>query len=360
MRASVDSLSDCENDYHSILLRGVAAAMGIEAHYIVAPYGGTYAMPIRWLTFVVGGRRYCYAAGWLVEAGRDPWGRLGRHINEDATILIRDKMQLKVHLAERGFGVPSGQVYRRTDLAAALRAFDRFSGPVCVKPNQGTHGGSVVASINTREEYEAAIRRVAAKHQKILVEDSVVGSVIRFFYVRPTVVAAKLSRPASVVGDGICDLTGLIEAKNIVRQRRAVPGHLPIVVDDEVRRFLGTQGRKLEDVPAAGERVFLRGTSNSATGADSIAAPGLVHPSYFEVIGAACNSVPGLNISAADVMIRDPGEPAAPGNYWILEMNRNPGVTSFHHPWKGKAQNVCEAVLDLLERGCPPESQTRS
>lgn len=350
----MDSLTDDTNDYHAICMRAAAAAKGIDARYVITPYGGRFSEPMRWLTFLAGGRRYFFSAGWLVEGGRDPWGRLGRHVNEDATLVVRDKNRLKLHLADRGFGVPCGRVFRRDDLATALGAFDTMPGPLCVKPNLGTQGDSVVTSIRRRADFEAAVRRVAAGYQKILVEESVSGSLIRFFYVRPVVVAVKLSRPASVVGDGSADLIRLVEAKNLRRRRRAVPGHLPIVVDDEVRRFLGTQGRRLEDVPVDGERVYLRGTSNGATGADSITAPGLVHPSYAGVVAAACNSVPGLNFSAVDVMIRDPGEPAAPGAYWILEMNRSPGVTPYHHPWKGEAQNVCAAVLDLLERGCEP------
>lgn len=354
----MDQHTDDTRDYHAICMRRAASEKGIDAHYVIAPFGGRQTTPMRWLTFLAGGRRYYFCGGWLVEGGRDPWGRLGRHVSEDATILVRDKTRLKRHLAGLGFGVPSGQVFRRQDLEAALRAFDGLSGPLCVKPNQGSQGDAVFTSIRNRVEYQAAIRHVAARYQKILVEESVAGTLIRFFYVRPAVVAVKLSRPASVVGDGLGNLNRLTEAKNAWRRERAVPGHWPIVVDDEVRRFLATQGRRLEDVPAAGERVYLRGTSNGAVGADSIAVPGLAHPSYAAVIAAACTSVPGLNLSAVDVMIRDPAEPATPGNHWILEMNRSPGVTPYHHPWKGEPQNVCGAVLDLLERGCERSAET--
>lgn len=356
----MDAFTDDPRDYHSICMRRAVAAKGIDAHYIIAPYGGRLTRPLRWLTFMAGGWRYYFSGGWLGEEGRDPWKRLARHVSDDATILVRDKNRLKSHLAGLGFGVPSGQVFRRNDMAAALRAFDGLCGPLCVKPNQGSQGDCVFTSISTRADYEAAVRHVAARYQKILVEESVAGTLIRYFYVRPAVVAVKLSRPASVVGDGIADLTRLIDAKNAVRRWRAVPGHVPIVADDEVRRFLGTQGRRLEDVPAAGERVYLRGTSNGAVGADSIAVPGLAHPTYADVIAAACRSVPGLNVTAVDVMIRDPAEPAAPGNHWILEMNRSPGVTPYHHPWKGEPQNVCGAVLDLLERGSGSSAETES
>lgn len=347
-----DSTADC----HAICLRKEARRRGIETGYVTRPYLEGYSDPVRWLALTVEGRRCYFSAGWLVEEERRSRGRLGRPINGDATSLTRNKSRLKAHLAERGFRVPAGQVFASADLPAALQAFDRFPGPVCVKPNQGSYGDDVVPLIGDRSDYEAAVRRVAAAGNRILVEENVGGSVMRFFFVRPDVVAVKLSRPASVVGDGISGLAGLIEAKNDLRRRRAVPGHKPIVVDADVRRFLALGGRTLETVPADGERVFLRGTSNGATGADSIATPGLVHPSYHALVAAACTAVPELNVAAADVMIRDPAVPAGDGAYWVLEINRNPGLTPYHFPWKGVEQNVSGAILDLLAR-LPPNQR---
>lgn len=341
---------DSTSDYHAICLRREARRRGIETGYVTRPYMEGYSDPVRWLALTVEGRRYYFSAGWLVEEERQSRGRLGRPINGDATSLTRNKSRLKAHLAGRGFRVPAGQLFGSAELPQALQAFDRFSGPVCVKPNQGSYGNHVIPRIGDRRDYEAAVRRVAAESGRILVEESVSGSLIRFFFVRPDIVAVKLSRPASVVGDGSSRIAGLIGAKNLLRQKRAVPGHKPIVVDNDVHRFLALGGRDLDTVPAAGERVFLRGTSNGATGADSIATPGLVHPSYLALVADACNAVPDLTVSAADVMIRDPATPAGKGDYWILEMNRNPGLTPYHFPWRGVEQDVSGAILDFLAR----------
>lgn len=350
----MDRFQDSLNDYHSICLRAAAERRGISAQYATASYGPLQPGPVRWLNFSVSGREYLYCTGMLLMKGADPWGRLGRHVNEKAGVLIRDKHRAKAFLAERGFSVPAGRVFRRRDVADALRAFDDFSGPICVKPNTGAKGEAVTAVIHDRARYEAAVKNVAADHKKILVEQSVRGELIRFFYVRPAVAAVKLSRPASVVGDGASSAADLIAAKNALRDRRKVPGHSNIVVDDVVIDFLAVQGRSLQDVPAAGERVFLRGTSNGATGADSLSCRERLHPSYIDVIGAACSAVPGLNVTAADVVIRDPTVPAAPDNYWILELNRNPGLTPYHFPWGGESQDVSGAILDML-RQSPPD-----
>lgn len=341
---------DCLDDFHSICLRAAAKRRGIAASYEDVPPGRDSLFPSRWLKLPVNGRVFYFARGALMIGGADPWGRLGRHVNEDANLLIRDKHRAKDFLRARGFSVPAGTVFRRADLASALRAFDGFGGPVCVKPNQGQKGEFVFTGIRDRERYEDAVRQVAARHPKILVEESVGGQLIRFFFVRPRVIAAKLSRPASVVGDGVSDVARLIAAKNARRAQRAVPGHVAITIDDGLVDFLAMQGRGLTDVPPASERVFLRGTSNGALGADSIACGSTVHPSYAATIAAACNAVDGLNLTAVDVVIADPAVPARPGNHWILEMNRNPGLTPYHFPWRGEGQDVSGAILDFLSR----------
>lgn len=346
-----DNMLDSLDDYHSICLRKAARARGIDSHYGYAVYSERQPFHSRWLSFRINGQEFLFSSGMLVMRDRDPWGRLGMHVNEPATILVRDKHRLKGFLEDRGFSAPKGRVFRRSRIDDALNAFGSIPGPLCVKPNQGTKGDQVYIDLRDRRRYEAAVRRVAADYQKILVEESAPGSLIRFFYVRPHVVALKLSRPASVVGNGTAAIAALIAAKNAWRDRRAVPGHANIVIDDGLREFLAMQGRSLDNVPAAGVRVFLRGTSNGATGADSVAIPGSVHSSYAAVIEQACNAVPGLNITAADVVVRDPAAPAAYGNYWILEMNRNPGLTPYHFPWRGEVQDIAGAILDFLLRG---------
>ncbi|CBS88969.1 hypothetical protein [Azospirillum lipoferum] len=352
----MDDQTDSPDDYHAICLRAAAHARGWATRYVQGVYSRFHPHPSRWLRVEVGGRGYLFASGMLLIEGADPWRSLGLHINEDAILLTCDKRRAKDFLEAQGFSTPAGRLFRRTDLPAALDAFPSFATPVCVKPNQGSKGELVFPSIGDRARYERAIRRVAAQHRKILVEESVSGQLIRFFYVRPRVVAVKLSRPASVVGDGIASIAQLIEAKNELRQRRAVPGHSDIQVDDDLRDFLAMTGRDLADVPAPSERVFLRGTSNGATGADSIDCRRDLHPSYSDVIAAACNAVPGLNLTAADVMIRDPSLPAQRGNYWILELNRNPGITPYHFPWRGEEQDVAGAILDFLAQGAATAS----
>ena len=75
----------------------------------------------------------------------------------------------------------------------------------------------------------------------------------------------KLSRPASVVGDGVLAVDALIEAKNQERVVRAVPGHHPIVIDRDLERDFPGRGKGHDMRDAHDDQA--RGRSDDAHGA---------------------------------------------------------------------------------------------
>ncbi len=168
----------------------------------------------------------------------------------------------------------------------------------------------------------------------------------RYFYVHPRVVAVKLSRPASVKGDGIQNLESLIMAKNKMREERQIPGHKPIQVNPSMHLCLSRQGRDLSYVPPKDERCYLQFVSNGAMGADSIASE--AHPSYVQMVEKACRGFPGLKIAAVDVILKHPEQAATKANYRVLEINSSAGVAPFNYLWEGSGQDVCGPILDLL------------
>lgn len=311
-----------------------------------------------WLSFTLHGQEFFYANGMMLEYGTDKWGRVGRNVNHRATLLVADKHKAKTYLASKGFSVPTGKVFRRKKIEDAYQAFDAFSGPICVKPNRGSLGRCVYPALKDRNWYQDAINRVAEKYQNILIEESVEGGHFRFFYVQPEVVGIRHGIPTSVVGDGISTLEELSKTKNAERIRRNLPTHPPFPLDEDVHTFLARQGRSLDDVPAVAETVFLKGVSNAPAGADSFLRWDEVHPSYREVVEQACKTVPGLLFSGVDIIIRDISEPAKAGNYWILEMNTSPAITSFYYPWEGDTVDVASDIVDLLLEHYQPASHS--
>jgi D-alanine-D-alanine ligase-like ATP-grasp enzyme len=158
----------------------------------------------------------------------------------------------------------------------------------------------------------------------------------------------RIDRPANVLGDGARSVEELVAGKNEERRRRALPTNVPIEIDAEALRFLTVQGLDPASRPAAGLRVWLRGTSNINTGAEAIDCSTTLDRSYIRQVESFCGRVPKLQLVAVDAMIRDPAQPAARGNYQILELNGAPGFASFHYPWEGEPQDAAGSLLDRL------------
>ena len=334
-------------DLHSTHVKAAAEARGIPTVTKIVQSGGKRNT---WLTFHIAGQEFFYARGMLLAQGSDEWDRIGLNVNHEASLLIADKFKCKQHLSSKGFSVPKGQFFRRRKLEEAYTSFTDFSGPICVKPNHGSEGRCVFPNITDETWFKTAIDRVAARFPNILIEESVIGEHFRFFYVEPEVVGIRYGRPCSVVGDGHSSLLQLAQAKNTERAERNLPTHPQFPISDAIHEYLERHGRTLEDIPPAGERVFLSGVSNATAGADSYLFWDEVHPSYREIVAKACKEIPGLLYSGVDLVIEDYRVPATDDNYWLLEFNASPALLPFYYPWQGKKVDVAARMLDLLER----------
>jgi D-alanine-D-alanine ligase-like ATP-grasp enzyme len=336
-------------DFHALCLQQAAIERGVPHVFGRLPKRPGRE-PRLWLRLQPGRRCYFYSHGSLRHGDPAQPEMIGDYLNGDAVPLLFDKNLTKTLLRTAGLSTPLGSVFGPSGLGAALAFFRWLGRPVCLKPNEGRKGELAFPVVRDEQALEAAFTRIIAAGKEVLVEESVPGEVVRFFYVRPRVVAIKHSRCASVVGDGRRSIAELIAAKNRRRSERRLPGHMPIVLDENLLAFLAGEGRALGDVPAPGQRVPLSATSNGATGADSIECAASTHPSYAALIEKACAVIPDLAITAADVMVRDRTAPATPDNYAILELNGSPGVLPYHFPWHGRPQDVSGAILDYLVR----------
>ena len=120
------------------------------------------------------------------------------------------------------------------------------------------------------------------------------------------VVACAERVPARVIGDGTRSVRELIEAAN--RDPRRGIGHTKILthlpMDEQTERYLSSQGRTLDSVPAADEEVFLRQTANLSTGGTSIDRTEEMHPDNKTACEMAAAAV-GLDVAGVDVMTED-------------------------------------------------------
>lgn len=339
-------LTGWADDIHSGCVFHAARQRGIPVERIMAPRrrGG---VPEPWLSLSIGGQRYFYSQAILVADPDPAEGGKAHHVNRQFFEVTMEKFATKRVLMELGVPVPAGARFAAADAAGAEAMFARLARPACVKPNRAGQGRQVYPWLCDRAAFLEAFRTAGRAYGDLVVEAHVEGEQVRFFYVRPSVVGVRLDRPANVVGDGQSSIAALAAAKSALRQAMT-PSFAPIALDREAERYLAQQGMTLDSRPAAGQRVFLRGTSNTGTGGEGMDCRPFLHPSYARLVEDFCARLPELHLSAIDMMLSDPRAQAAPGNHWVLEVNSDPGLTSFYFPWEGEPQDVAGALIERL------------
>ena len=345
-RMILPDLTDFPNDVHSGCIFHAARQRSIPVERIMAPRirGG---VPEPWLRLIIGGRRYFYSQAILISDPDPADSRKAHHVNRGFARSSADKHAFKRLLSELGVPVPAGECFAASDIAGAEAMFTSLGRPACVKPRRAGQGRQVYPWLRDLAAFREAFRAAGQAYPELVVEEHVEGDQVRFFYVRPLVVGVRLDRPANVVGDGSHSIAELAAAKTEVRRKKP-PGFSPILLDKEADRYLAQQGLARDSRPAAGARVFLRGTSNPVTGGEGVDCRPFLHPSYGRLVEDFCGRLPELHLSAIDMMLSDPAAPAAPGNHWVLEVNSDPGLTSFYFPWEGEPQDAGGALIERL------------
>jgi len=279
-----------------------------------------------------------------------------------------DKRLTKALLAAAGVAVPAGERFDGSVIEEALHFADGLGYPVVAKPNWGSHGDAVRTGIGTRDRLEACLWHFVSErgpHEPFLVERHLPFPEHRVLATAAGGFASVRREPASVTGDGRSTIAALAEAESARRRalRAAGPTSLcPIVLDDEAREHLRRCGRTggFDHVPAAGERVPLRLTSNLAKGGVAVDVTDELHPSVRTLAQQVLSAFRGLPIVGIDLLCADIRTPLAPGNHAVIEVNSNPGLAMHHFPGMGTPRDVAALVVDAMFDWIPARSGTRS
>ena len=234
-----------------------------------------------------------------------------------------DKAATRAMLARAGLRVPQGIVVKPQDIAAA-QAFlsaskaDRF----VVKPLDASMVQGVLLDL-TAAEVITELR--ASKRDHLLVEEYITGTELRVTVVGGRVADAFIRHPASVIGDGVHSIEELAEIKSAARLKkdgtvRSIFARRINLKDEDKQQFLARAGRKISDIPAAGETVVLTRYRDGAHGADFTPATHLLNDSLKRVCETAAQ-VANLPVTGIDLLISD--NPTTPGSF-ILELNERP------------------------------------
>ena len=260
-----------------------------------------------------------------------------------------DKGRTKALLEKFFLPVPRGEVVRTADEAAALLSV--LTPPLVLKPLNGNQGKGVTTGLRTPAAVREAFDRAAAICPRVMVEEQFVGTDYRVLVVNGKMVAASERLPAAVTGDGTHTVEQLIAIENETNPLRGDGHEKPLTrlkVDECVRDHLRRAGgRQLQDVPAVGERVFLRGTANLSTGGTARDVTDEVHPAVRQVCERAARVV-GLDVCGIDLFAPSVSEPLPERGAGIIEVNAAPGLRMHHHPSEGKARDAGGAIVRML------------
>jgi len=250
------------------------------------------------------------------------WRHFTASTSHVGTIASTSKPLAKSLLVGAGLPAPSGAV--ASDVDGALAIARRTGWPVVVKPVGTDHGVAVFTDLAG----EAALREafaMACVHGPVLVEKHVPGEHVRLLVIGGRCVAAVLTLPARVVGDGRASVAELVGRANVGRADTLSPRGRRIEIDDEARWVLAQQGHAPGSVPRAGELVRLRTASNLSRGGTYEPVTDRVHPENRALAERAAR-VFELDVAGVDLIVADIARPWQAQPCGIVEVNATPGM----------------------------------
>ncbi|NLI60330.1 MAG: cyanophycin synthetase [Clostridiales bacterium] len=264
-----------------------------------------------------------------------------------AVDLACDKTTTKMILEDVGIPVPEGGACK--SIQQAIDMAEKIGYPVVVKPEKGNQGKGV--SLDNTNPSEVAQSFIAASRfdDNVLIEKRIPGNDYRILVINGRIAAVARRVPAHVVGDGIHNISQLIEIVN-KDPRRGEDHEKPLTkikIDDISLRLLSKQGYSLDSIPAKNERVFLKENGNISTGGEAIDCTDSIHPENCSIAVRAAQVI-GLDVAGVDITCQDISRPLHNDGGAVIEVNAAPGLRMHLSPSKGKSRNVADLIIDML------------
>jgi GNAT-family acetyltransferase (TIGR03103 family) len=246
-----------------------------------------------------------------------------------------DKRVTRRIMAGAGVRVPVGAEVAGDDLGPAPALLERF-GELVVKPARGEQGKGITVGVRDEAGLRSAVALARQHCPDVLVEELVEGEDLRVVVIDSEVVAAAVRRPATVVGDGVSDVTTLIQ-RTSRRRERATGGESRIPLDDTTAVVVADAGWTMDEVPPAGQRIRVRRTANLHTGGTIEDVTDRLHPAIAEAAVRAARAI-GIPVTGLDFLVPDLDGP----EHVFVEANERPGLAN-HEP-----QPTAARFVDLL------------
>lgn len=285
---------------------------------------------------------------WVVDRSTD-------RVSFTSTVLTADKQLTKDILAAHGLPVPQGRIFNLDQREEVKEyAMHALGWPVVLKPHQSSHGDFVHSGIKDEEKMDFVLDLYESKPHfpdPLIVEQHIEGDEHRIFITEKGDYAVLHREPAHIVGDGEHGIGMLAEKeterRRILKQEKGT-SLCSIVLDEEAVDFLRRQNMKLSSVPAKGQKVYLRQSSNLVKGGFSHDRTETAHPSVIEIARKALACFDGLPLAGIDFITPDITCDQSLVRHGILEVNANPGFSMHMLPGGGSPRNVAAFAVDVL------------
>lgn len=291
------------------------------------------------------------------------YGKYSRQISaslSDATSCISADIASNKHLTKQilldnKLPVPYGDIAYCEDSALAIA--ESIGYPVVVKPLDGNQGKGVTLNINSEKDLRSACNEAFKYGKSIIVERYILGKDYRILIVGGKVAAVSERIPPSVVGDGIHNITELVEFENInpLRGKDHEKPLTKIKLDNVAKQLLQRNELDENSIPEPGVRILLRENGNISTGGTARDCTEEIHPLNASIAVKAAHAI-GLDIAGIDITTEDISLPINQFNGAIIEVNAAPGLRMHIFPTYGQSRNVASDILDMLYPKDQPHS----
>jgi len=246
--------------------------------------------------------------------------------------LAKMKHMAATVLRRAGLPAPANAIVM--DEKQAVEVAKKLGYPVVVKPADKDGGVAVQADLRTAAEVEAAFANAAKVSKSVLVENFIAGRDYRITVFRGKAVWAVERVPAGVTGDGTSTIRELAEITNAdPRRGTTVYAALKkIKLDGEAEALLARDGMTFDSVPAEGQFVRLRRSSNVTSGGMPVVVTDVMHPDNARLAERAAATI-GLDLAGIDLIIPDIATSWREVPSGICEVNAQPelgGLTAGH------------------------------
>lgn len=256
-----------------------------------------------------------------------------------------NKGKMKEHFEKEGIPIARGAVIH--SVKRALKIFRTLDKPVITKPNLGSRSRHTRTHLSDEVEFIKAFKLARQLSPFVMIEEELSGYVFRGTLIGGKLIAVLRREPAYVIGDGVHNITDLIEIENKNPLRQGPIFH-QLKLDNEAMKELIHWNKTPNTIPKNNEIITLGQKTSRAVGGGITDMTDVVHPDnkiMLEKVASVLNDpLIGVDFIMNDVAISWHDQPKS----GVIECNSAPFIDLHHFPLVGKPHNVASALWDII------------